>query len=224
MTRRISRREMNGCLATMLAWPVVGALGAEEPKSQQDWPLFRGNALSQGVAAEPLPPPLKLLWRYRHKDGTFEGTPTIVGDRVFLGDMDGALFCFELRTGKVVWKTETEIGFVTAPAFRDGRLFLGDLDGIFRCYDSASGKELWHFETDAEIDSSASFYGDRVLFGSQDATLYCLRRQDGKLVWRFPIADQIRCMPTVVGNRAFVAGCDGVFHMVDVDKGEEVGS
>jgi outer membrane protein assembly factor BamB len=54
--------------------------------------------------------------------------------------------------------------------------------------------------------------------------LYCLNAKSGKLTWKYEIADQIRCTPTVVEDRAFVAGCDGQLHIIDLTKGESVGS
>ena len=58
-----------------------------------------------------------------------------------------------------------------------------------------------------------------MLYGSQDATLYALDAETGKEAWKFTIQDQIRCSPTVVENRAFIAGCDGKLHVVDLDNG-----
>ena len=57
---------------------------------------------------------------------------------------------------------------------------------------------------------------------SQDATLYCLMAETGDLAWKHMIDDQIRCAPTIVDNRAFLAGCDGRLHIIDIDKGKPV--
>ena len=128
---------------------------------------------------------------------------------VYLGDLDGNLFAWELATGDRRWTQKIDGGFIASPAVRDGRLYIGDYDGRFFCYETASGKLLWQFEAQAEIDSSANFYQENVLVGSQDATLYCLNAKTGSLVWKHMIEDQIRCTPTIVENRAFLAGCDG---------------
>ena len=212
----------------MLVFVAVSLLGGVSSlpatEAEDAWPMFRANGLSQGVASKPLPPPLKLRWRFKVADGAFESTPTIVGELAFIADLDGSVFALNLKTGKPNWTFKSEIGFATAAAFREGRLYLGDLDGLLRCLDAKTGKELWNFRSEAEINSSVSFYKESVLFGSQDATLYCLDAKKGTLIWKHMIADQIRCMPTVVEDRAFVAGCDGFFHLVDVASGKEAGS
>lgn len=205
--------------------------GANDPETrelEEDWPLFRGDAHGTGVARTSLPEAIDVVWQYVIPQGSFEGTPTIVdrdNPRVYIGDLDGRLLALELRTGELVWETqlESKLGFVTAPAIRDGRIYIGDIDGIFHCFDR-TGKEQWKFTTDAEIDSSANFYRDRVLFGSQDTNLYALDAESGELQWRVETADQVRCSATVIENRGFVAGCDGALHVIDLDEGKETGA
>ena len=192
--------------------------------STGDWPLFRGNGRSQGVAISKLPKKLEVIWKHEVKNGAFEGTPIIVGKKkpvAYIGDADGTLFAFNLKDGTVLWEFKSEIGYTTAPAYRDGKLFIGDLDGKFYCVDS-DGKLVWDFQADGSIDSSANFHKDLVLFGAQDARLYALNVKTGKQVWQLETNDQVRCSITVVGGQAFVAGCDGGLHIVDLDNGKEI--
>ena len=186
-----------------------------------DWPLFRGDAQSTGVARCVLPDNLSVLWKFTVEKGAFESTPTIVDGVVYIGDLDGKVYALDLQTGKAKWEYETDSGFLASPAVRDGRVYIGDYDGFFYCLDAADGKKLWDYESEAEIDSGANFYKTNVLFGSQDATLYCLDAKSGTLVWKHEIEDQIRCTPTVIEGRCFVAGCDGQLHVIDLDKGQE---
>ena len=213
----------------ILAWLVTSLLVAsvsagESPiaVTQGDWPLFRGDPQSTGVAPAALPESLELLWKYTVPKGAFEGTPAIVGGQVYVGDLDGAVYALDLAAGELRWQQKIESGFMASPAVRDGRLYLGDFDGTFHCFDTATGKELWKYETQAEIDSSANFYQENVLVGSQDATLYCLQARTGELVWKHSIADQVRCTPTIVADRVFLAGCDSRLHVLNLTNGELV--
>ena len=198
-------------------------------REDRDWPLFRGDPRSTGTTRTEIPDRLEVVWQREFKGRSFEGTPIIVGGpdapKVYLGDVEGNLMAIDLANGEVEWSTamETEVGFVTAPAYRQNRLYIGDLDGYFHCFDLA-GKKLWTFETEGEIDSSGNFDGDHVLFGSQDTRLYALDAVTGKLAWQVETVDQIRCSPTVVQHRAFVAGCDGSLHVIDLEQGQEVAS
>lgn len=194
-----------------------------------DWPLYRGDRASTGVARSSLPDDLQILWQHRVQRGAFESTAAIVSDpsdpdinRVYIGDLDGKLFAFNLKDGKVLWEFEVEIGFNTAPAVLENKIYIGDLDGFFYCLD-ADGKELWRFQAEAEINSSANFHDDKVLFGSHDSNLYALNRDTGELVWKYESEDQIRCSITVAQDRAFVAGCDGFLHVVNLKDGSAAG-
>ena len=64
------------------AVPVAAApSAAPPPESAQDWPLFRGDSRSTGVARTSLPDQPALLWKYEVPKGSFEGTPVIVDGR-----------------------------------------------------------------------------------------------------------------------------------------------
>ncbi len=209
--------------ALVLLSGVWTACLAAKAGAGENWPLFRGNALSTGVATSELPDDLTVLWRFRVKDGAFEGSPVVVDGVVYIGDLDGGLYALDLNTGAKKWEHRAaETGFIASPAVRGGRVFIGDYDGRFYCLNAADGKPLWGFESEAQIDSGANFYQDNVLFGSQDGTLYCLNAKSGKLTWKYQIDDQIRCTPTVVEERCFVAGCDGRLHIIDLSKGESL--
>ncbi len=113
--------------------------------------------------------------------------------------------------------------YSAASAVRNGMLYIGDQAGKFFALDLKTGKEKWNYEAAGQI-YGANFYQDHVLFGAQDGTLHCLTQETGKLVWKFQIEDQIRCSPSIVQGRAFLVGCDGKLHIIDVTQGKEVGA
>lgn len=206
-------------VAQAVPFPVV----AQESETTQQWHVFRGTPDGRGFVDQDLPESLDVLWEYAVPKGAFESTAAINNGTVYIGDLDGKLFAFDLETGEVKWEFQADIGFVAAPAFYEGRIYIGNLDGYFFCINADDGKEIWKHESGAEIDSGANFYGDNVIYGSQDASLYCLNRENGEVVWTHTLDDQIRCSPTVVENRCFVAGCDGMLHIINLDDGTKLG-
>ncbi len=204
--------------------PVVLSSAPPVELTEKMWPLGRGNALADGVARTRLPEKPEVLWKVTIEKGAFDGTPVIADGVVYLGDMDGKVYAWNLADGKEIWSYKVESGFIAAPAIRGNLLYIGDMDGTFYAIDIKSGKPKWTFNAEAEIDNGANFWKDNVLFGSQDSKLYCLNAVSGELVWKFAIQDQIRCMPTVVGDRSFVAGCDSILHIIDLTEGKETAS
>lgn len=209
----------------------IATAESESESDSESWTVFRGNAQSTGVATSTLPAPeqLKVLWEFKVPNGAFEGTAAITREQkdaskttVYIGDLDGSLFALDLRDGTKKWEHKVEIGFVTAPAVRNGNVFIGDLDGYFYCV-GENGEPKWKFETQSEINSSANFYNELVLVGSQDSRLYALS-EAGEKIWAHETQDQIRCSATIVDDRAFVAGCDGFLHIINLKTGKESGT
>jgi outer membrane protein assembly factor BamB len=226
---RLDRRSFTVGVSTaaLLAAMPAGAF-PQQPEIQSapanQWPFFRGNPHSTGQSASELPAAPEVLWKFEVKGGAFASTAAIDEGVVYIGDRDGEVFALDLKTGEQKWKVETETGFVAPLGVRGDKVYAGDYDGMFHCYSKKDGKELWTYDAKAEINSSPNFYKDLVLFGSQTGVLYALDAEKGTFVWQYEIQDQIQCSPTIVENRCFLAGCDQIFHVLDLDKkGEKVG-
>src|SRR5262245_5266492 len=91
MTNRV--RSCVTCLALFVTVPFCAG---------DDWLLFRGNPLQNGVVTAKLPDNLEVLWKIRVKDG-IEGTAAIVGDTVYFGAFDNHLHAVALADGKDKW-------------------------------------------------------------------------------------------------------------------------
>ncbi|MEX0937061.1 MAG: PQQ-binding-like beta-propeller repeat protein [Pirellulales bacterium] len=216
--------------ALLIALPLVIASANDLPQDSAqpaaesaDWPVFRGDAQATGVARTTLPENPRLLWSRKFEDSAFETAPVIVEGVIYVGDYKGVVHALKLGDGSSLWKHETGLGIAAAAAVREGRVYVGDIQGKFVCLSAEDGTKIWETEAGAEINGGANFHGLNVLFGSQDATLYCLNALTGESVWEHQIADQIRCSPTIVEGRAFLAGCDGKLHIIDVEKGTSTG-
>jgi outer membrane protein assembly factor BamB len=186
-----------------------------------DWPLFRGDARQTGIAKDGLPEQLAVLWKFETKDN-IEATAVIVDGVVYIGSMDEHLYAIDLKTGKEKWNYKGG-PFKASASVRGDAVYAGDQDGVLHCIDAATGKKRWTFTTDAEITSAVNFSGDSILFGSYDENLYCLTK-DGNSRWKFKINGPINGSPAVVDGKTFVAGCDSMLHVIDVEHGKELRS
>jgi outer membrane protein assembly factor BamB len=198
---------------------VLGVLGGSFVFA--DWPLFRGGATQNGVAAEALPEPLQVRWKVELKRG-IGSTAAIVGGVAYVGGFDEQLYAFDLATGNEKWKFKGG-SFKAAPSVHDGAVYIGDEDGTFYCVDAAKGTKRWSVDTDATITGGANFFGDLVLFGTHDSTLHALHRADGKPAWTYKTKQgPVFGSALVAADQTFVAGCDSMLHIVDVKTGKGV--
>ena len=120
------------CLAALVAQFPNGIIaqdvrpdGTNEVRinAETDWPWWRGPARN-GVASSNQKPPTEwddsknVLWK-SPVSGRGHGSPTVVGNRIFLATADEdkavqSVLCFDRETGKQLWKTNIHTGnFVT---------------------------------------------------------------------------------------------------------------
>ena len=114
-------------------------------------------------------PKLKLRWAFGFPGVTnAEGTPTVFGGRVYVGDANGVIYSLDARTGCTYWTASVAAGVRASPVVDDaGRsVFLGDLKGNVYALDAASGKQIWKARADehpmAVITGSPKLAGGRL--------------------------------------------------------------
>ena len=63
-----------------------------------------------------------------------DGSPVLVGDRLFIGTQGGDLVALNRGDGSVGWKFEGGGSFTASPSVAHNRLFIGSDDGVFYCF------------------------------------------------------------------------------------------
>ena len=139
-----------------------------------------GNGVDQahfqpepGLAAGEVPR-LKLKWAFQYP-GAKNGQATIVGDRVYVTAMSGAVYALDAKTGCVHWRhaaaaaTRSSVTVVDFPAGSPARhaLFYADWTKSAVALDADTGKKLWSAVIDdqpGEQMTGAPTYWDGKLF------------------------------------------------------------
>ncbi len=188
-----------------------------------DWPAWRGPT-RDGQAAAAENPPVKwsetenVRWRAAVR-GKGHGSPTVVGDRVYLATADHAteeqlVLCFDRATGTQVWETVVHRGNLdkgghrntsqaSATVVSDGeRLYINFLNGkaVHTTALDPAGKTLWQtrvsdFVTHQGFGSSPVVHESLVLVSADHrggGRVAGLDRKTGTIVWqqdRPPIAN-----------------------------------
>lgn len=239
---RLSRRRGSvALLAALLGWFSAGPVYAAAPAAAtppatsvgplqptaDSWPLFRGDAKGQAVAASTLPEKPEVIWKKEFKNDAFEATAVIADGVIYVGtnnsDASGDFYALSLADGTEKWKFHSDAGFSSAAGLRHGKIFVGNFEGRCYCLDN-TGKALWGFDAKATVHGGPNFYKDKVLFTSEDGALYCLNESDGKQQWEYKIDQPLYCAPSIVDNKVFLGGCDSVFHVVDLETGKKISS
>ena len=192
--------------------PVVNAGG---------WPMFRGNPSATGVANDPLPEKLQVLWKFEASEA-FSSTAAIVDGVVYVGCEDGVLYALDLQTGAVKWTLTTGDMIRSSPTVLSGTVYFGDGLGVLHAVDAKSGKSRWTYATKAEIISSVNHADGRLIFGSYDGFIYCLDARDGKLLWKFETGGRVHGTPGITRDAVVAAGCDEFLHVLRLADGKSL--
>jgi outer membrane protein assembly factor BamB len=219
------QRPLLGLALTCLVLSMTYPTRAGEPRpdadperitfAPTDWPWWRGPNRN-GVAAAQQKPPRKwgeaehVLWKCP-VPGRGHGSPTVVGDQVFLATADHerecqSVLCFDRRTGKQLWQAEVHRGgfekkgnakssLASATVACDGRrLFINFLHegAVYTTALSREGQQLWQtkvtdFVVHQGFGSSPAVYESLVIVSADNkgtGAIAALERATGKVVWR----------------------------------------
>ncbi len=67
------------------------------------------------------------VWRFP-TEHQVTGSPTVLGDSLYCGSVDGYLYCLDIRSGRLRWRFHTEGPITGSPAITDDRLYIGSND------------------------------------------------------------------------------------------------
>jgi outer membrane protein assembly factor BamB len=147
-------------------------------------------------------------------EGTVSGA-AVSGDRVYVGCMDGKLYCIDKTDGTTLWSTRVDIGepdgnwygLASCPVVYNDRIYVTSLtDGTLHVFDT-TGTEVWKYATGKQIFaySSPAIDNDRVYFGTNSATssLYCVDINTHTALWSITSDGGVKSSPVISGDSVF---------------------
>jgi outer membrane protein assembly factor BamB len=182
--------------------------------SAMDWPWWRGPQRN-GVADADQQPPTQwsesrnVVWKAA-VPGRGHGSPTVVGNRVFLASADESadvqsVLCYDRTNGELLWQTDVHRGggmrknakssaASSSPACDGERVFINfpNSNALYTTALSLEGKQLWQTKvSDYEIHqgygASPAIYQSLVLVTADNkggGAVAGLDRQTGQVVWK----------------------------------------
>jgi outer membrane protein assembly factor BamB len=189
-------------------------------------PCGRGTAQNAdgevlGVAAGP-----SHSIRWRKNFGTTETSPTIVGNRIYIGDYAGRVYSLRGVDGKTIWTFQAGGAVKGAITYNRGRIFFGAYDGKLYSLRASDGKLLWRAQSNRDwFGGHGQFYStpavaySRVYLGSTDSHVYSFGERSGKLRWSYKTGGFVYGSPAVWQGRVFVGSYDHWFYTFNAATG-----
>ena len=144
--------------------------------------------------------------------------------RVYAGTLAGILFALDRKSGKILWRVQTQNAIHTAPSLQGSAVYASSCDGTVYAIEAASGTVLWKF---LQPDGSLGYadplpVGDTALFSCGETTLYRLDPLSGSLVWKAPLPGKGLATPARIDGKLVVAGDGCGLTALSEDDGKRV--
>ncbi|MFC2161872.1 PQQ-binding-like beta-propeller repeat protein [Acidobacteriota bacterium] len=144
----------------------------------------------------------KELWSYTYPSkamahGGPRATPTIDGTRVFTLGSNGDLFCFDAKSGEILWKKHLvneglsrkwKWGFSGSPVVDGERLIL-NAGSAGLALDKTTGNVIWKSDNQncgLGTPILTEIQGHRIALINTEYTLYAVHSSNGKIEWAYP--------------------------------------
>jgi outer membrane protein assembly factor BamB len=114
--------------------------------------------------------------------------PTVDGERLFMGDRAGWLYCLDVRTGQLIWKRLTNDGNLDQNAtavVTDGLVITGTNAKLAVAYAVSDGRPAWQTELEGPCTHHLFVSGEKVVVAA--SCIHLLKPsngvQEGQIHW-----------------------------------------
>ena len=97
--------------------------------------------------------------------------PAAGNNFVIIGNDDKYMYCFNINTGKQVWKFRTNGQITGSAVMTPTKVLFGSTDGNIYLLNLSDGKKIWSFNAGASIGSSPVVIKDKFYFLTEDGRL-----------------------------------------------------
>lgn len=105
--------------------------------------------------------------RFGLASGNFYGTPAIAYGRLYIGNTDGNVYSFGLRSGELAWRHRTGGYVYSSPAVsaaQGGSVFVGSYDKSIYSLNARNGSVRWRHRTGGRIVGGPAVIGNLVFY------------------------------------------------------------
>ncbi len=157
----------------------------------------------------------------RFKD--VDSKPVVDGDRIFVSNYDGNLYCLNAKDGKTLWSFE-EGGYTPVTVVSDVVYYSTSTSAVV-ALERASGKLLWRKALANSIATQPIYLKGLILFGEWEGDLRALDARSGAEVASYATGRGVTSSPTldIANDMAYVMSIDAnlyAFHIGYRSAGE----
>lgn len=159
-------------------------------------------------------------WDYQDQSDVIAGISH--GNKTYYtSNTAGKVYALNGKSGKLIWKFQTNGKVYSTPAIHDKRLIVGSTDGNIYALNSNNGKELWRFATSKAVLGSPVIDGELAYIGGSDGVFRALNIFSGQEVWSFnSVKGHVTTRPTIYGQMVLFGSWQNGFYALEKSSGK----
>lgn len=117
----------------------------------------------------------KISWDWKDETTNlpFLASPSVLKDRVIIGNENKYLYCLDKLSGKLLWKFNTGSRVESSTVASANKVLTANMRGDLFILDVNSGKQLWSYETGTPISGTPAVIKDKFIVASTNGYIYC---------------------------------------------------
>jgi outer membrane protein assembly factor BamB len=156
------------------------------------------------------------------RSGRFYSTAAVAYGRVYIGSLDGFVYSFAARNGRLAWRHRTGAFVYSSPAVASvgdtgPTVYIGSYDGKLYALDAQSGKVRWTRTSGGKISGGPVVIGDLVFYSNLTRrSTAAVGARTGQLVWK---TGRGAFNPAISdGRRIYLVGYSSMFLLAERDQ------
>ncbi|MBQ8436299.1 MAG: PQQ-binding-like beta-propeller repeat protein [Alphaproteobacteria bacterium] len=160
--------------------------------------------------------------------------------RIYATTGFGGVFALDMKTGKEIWRYDTEMPIRIAPTVQNGRLLVQTIDNALIALNAINGEEVWKYKTTSEMTTlvggaspAYSSNEDVAVAAFSNGELRAFKASTGTPLWGEMLISPkrtnslanitaIKANPIIDGDKVFAAGHSDVLAAIDLRTGKKI--
>jgi outer membrane protein assembly factor BamB len=167
---------------------------------------------------------LDILWEAEAHGSFTQSSVTYLGDNLFINDLSGRIFCYDINTGKRLGQLKHKNPIYTTPVISKYNLIYiesmrGEDKSFVRVFNLIENKRLNEKEIEGRVRSEMLMLGQEFYFVTDKGLLYKFSHI-GDQYWMVDLGSNVRSSPVSDGENLFIAADNGEILVVSTSDGE----
>jgi len=117
----------------------------------------------------------KIVWQWKDESTNlpFICSPSVLKDRVIIGNDNKYVYCLDKSTGRLIWKFNTGSRIEASPVVSLNKVLIANMRGDLFVLEVNTGKKLWSYETGTPISGTPAILKDKFIIATTNGYIYC---------------------------------------------------